>query len=103
LPPSRAKKTTNPPAKGPAETFEEDGLILPSDRAAFKMIVSVGDADGASVGLKVGPEVGPDVGPEVDLAVGPEVGPNDGPEVGLAMGPDVGTELILLANSFESC
>jgi hypothetical protein len=108
-PPSRAKKTTNPPTKSPAETFEEDGLVSLSGKAEFKMTASVGGADGASVGLEVGPEVGPDVGsdvgpavgpevgpdvgPEVGPAVGPEVGPDVGPEVGLAVGPDVGTEL----------
>jgi hypothetical protein len=92
-PPSRAKNTANPPTKGPAETFEEDGLVSLSGKAEFKMTVSVGGADGASVGLEVGPEVGPDVGPEVGPAVGPEVGPDVGPEVGPAVGPDVGPEV----------
>jgi hypothetical protein len=85
-PPSRAKNTTNPPTKGPAETFEEDGLVSLSGRAELKMTVSVGDADGASVGLEVGPEVGPDVGPEVGLAEGPDVGTELGAREGVSEG-----------------
>jgi hypothetical protein len=92
-PPSRAKNTTNPPTKGPAATFEEDGLVSLPGRAELKMTVSVGDADGASVGLVVGPEVGPDVGPEVGVEVGPEVGPDVGPDVGVAEGPEVGPDV----------